>query len=39
MKAWGFDRKRRQYEQAGKVYDREADKLVCMQTLASTRTC
>ncbi|KJA13804.1 hypothetical protein HYPSUDRAFT_49617 [Hypholoma sublateritium FD-334 SS-4] len=27
MKAWGFDRKRRQHEQAGKVYDREADKL------------
>lgn len=39
MKAWGFDRKRRQYEQAGKVYDREADKLVCIQTLASTRIC
>ncbi|KAF8175391.1 mitochondrial FAD carrier protein [Pholiota molesta] len=27
MKAWGFERKRRQYERAGKVYDAEADKL------------
>ncbi|CAA7259573.1 unnamed protein product [Cyclocybe aegerita] len=27
MKAWGFDRKRKQYERAGKVYDVEADKL------------
>ena len=28
MKTWGFDRKRRQYARAGKVYDLEADKLV-----------
>jgi len=30
MKAWGFDRKRKQYERAGKEYNREADKLVCV---------
>ena len=29
MKNWGFDRKRKQYARAGKVYDVEADKLVC----------
>jgi len=28
MKAWGFDRKRRKYEKAGKKYDQEVDKLV-----------
>lgn len=28
MKVWGFERKRRQYARAGKVYDVEADKLV-----------
>jgi len=28
MKEWGFDRKRKQYARAGKVYDVEADKLV-----------
>ena len=28
MKSWGFERKRRQYARAGKVYDAEADKLV-----------
>ncbi|KAJ3492972.1 hypothetical protein NLJ89_g11124 [Agrocybe chaxingu] len=33
MKAWGFDRKRKQYERAGKVYDVEADKLVCLALL------
>ena len=29
MKTWGFERKRRQYARSGKVYDTEADKLVC----------
>ena len=29
MKSWGFERKRRQYARAGKVYGPEADKLVC----------
>jgi len=28
MKTWGFERKRRQYEKAGKPYDPQADKLV-----------
>ena len=28
MKSWGFERKRRQYARAGKVYGAEADKLV-----------
>lgn len=28
MKSWGFERKRRQYARAGKVYGVEADKLV-----------
>ncbi|KAF9526275.1 mitochondrial FAD carrier protein [Crepidotus variabilis] len=27
MKTWGFERKRRQYEQAGKTYDAHTDKL------------
>jgi solute carrier family 25 folate transporter 32 len=28
MKSWGFERKRKQYAGAGKVYGAEADKLV-----------
>ena len=28
MKAWGFDRKKKQYARAGKIYDVEVDKLV-----------
>jgi solute carrier family 25 folate transporter 32 len=28
MKAWGFERKRRQHEKAGKVYNMQGDKLV-----------
>ena len=28
MKSWGFERKRKQYARAGKVYGAEADKLV-----------
>lgn len=38
MKAWGFERKRRQYQIAGKVYDKEADKLVCRASIFLTRT-
>lgn len=30
MKAWGFERKRRQHERAGKVYDMQGDKLVSL---------
>jgi solute carrier family 25 folate transporter 32 len=35
MKAWGFDRKRKQYERAGKEYIMEADKLVCVFNCAN----
>jgi solute carrier family 25 folate transporter 32 len=29
MKKWGFDRKKRQYQKAGREWNVEADKLVC----------
>jgi len=36
MKAWGFERKRKQCERAGKEYNRETDKLVCVPCVVET---
>jgi hypothetical protein len=36
MKAWGFERKRKQCERAGKEYNRETDKLVCAPCVVET---